>query len=278
MIRGYTSQQVRDAEAPHLAAGEPLMQRAAHALAGRIREVLEQRGHVRPPRVLLLVGSGDNGGDALFAGAELAAEGVEVVVVGVGSRLHEAGRAAAEASGAVFGSPTPFDPQPAALAALAREAVGFDVVVDGIVGTGTTSRSSTGAPGSPGSTGPTGSAASSALRGTARAVVQALLPAVTAEDTETRSSPQPQAQPHPPAVVAVDIPSGIDPDTGAAPDPVVLPATVTVTFGGIKAGLLRGDGPRLAGRVVLVEIGIDDELGRMTPAVELPATSVPPPA
>ncbi|HWT32265.1 MAG TPA: NAD(P)H-hydrate epimerase, partial [Microbacterium sp.] len=58
-----------------------------------------------------------------------------------------------------------------------------------------------------------------------------------------------------PRVVAVDLPSGLDPDDGAS-DGVVLPATITVTFGAAKAGLSRGDGPRLSGRIVLVELGL----------------------
>src|SRR5699024_5120704 len=41
-----------------------------------------------------------------------------------------------------------------------------------------------------------------------------------------------------PFVVAVDIPSGIDPDTGQLADATVLRADVTVTFGAYKAGLL----------------------------------------
>jgi hypothetical protein len=53
-------------------------------------------------------------------------------------------------------------------------------------------------------------------------------------------------------------------------DDAVLPADLTVTFGGIKAGLLLGVGARLAGRIDLVEIGIESDLAAMTPAVELP--------
>ena len=73
-----------------------------------------------------------------------------------------------------------------------------------------------------------------------------------------------------PAVVAVDIPSGIDADDGAVPDPVVLPADVTVTFGGIKAGLLLPPARDLAGEIVLVDIGIGDELGKLEPLLRLP--------
>ncbi|WP_353712712.1 NAD(P)H-hydrate epimerase [Arthrobacter sp. K5] len=60
-------------------------------------------------------------------------------------------------------------------------------------------------------------------------------------------------------VVACDVPSGVDADTGEAGGPV-LPADVTVTFGGAKAGLLADPGADFAGRVVVVPIGIEDAL------------------
>lgn len=113
-MRGYSAQQVRDAEAPLLAAGVPLMQRAADALA---RDVA-----ARSPRtVLVLAGSGDNGGDALFAAARLAASGISVGVARVGSRVHEAGLAAALDAGADEVDPVAFD---------------ADVVIDGMLGIG----------------------------------------------------------------------------------------------------------------------------------------------
>lgn len=220
MRYGYTAEQIRAAEAPHLAAGEPLMARAAAAVAGTVRDLLHARG-AEPGRVLLLVGSGNNGGDALFAGAALARSGCAVSIVEVGSRTHPAGRAAALQAGAVIVDET------------AVAAASGDVVVDGILGTG-----ASGAP---------------ALRGRGRAVVAALLPEVTA--------------PGGPAVVAVDIPSGIGPDDGSVPDATVLPADITVTFGGYKAGLLRSPAQELAGLVDLVDIGLSPELAAMTPVV-----------
>lgn len=82
-----------------------------------------------------------------------------------------------------------------------------------------------------------GIGAHGALRGTAREVVGMLLPAR-------------------PAVIAVDLPSGLDPDTGEA-DEVVLPAATTVTFGAVKAGLVRGAGSALSGRIILVDLGLE---------------------
>ena len=57
------------------------------------------------------------------------------------------------------------------------------------------------------------------------------------------------------AVLAVDIPSGVDALTGAAV-PGVLGADRTVTFQALKPGLLFGDGARLAGDVEVVDIGL----------------------
>lgn len=59
-----------------------------------------------------------------------------------------------------------------------------------------------------------------------------------------------------PMVLAVDIASGLDALTGAAGDGV-LTADRTVTFQALKPGLLFGAGPRLSGRVDVVDIGLD---------------------
>ena len=59
-------------------------------------------------------------------------------------------------------------------------------------------------------------------------------------------------------VVAVDVPSGLDSDTGVAYAPCVR-ADVTVTFTLPKAGLLTGDGPRVCGDISVADIGIPDE-------------------
>ena len=59
-------------------------------------------------------------------------------------------------------------------------------------------------------------------------------------------------------VVAVDVPSGLDADTGAAPGACVR-AHVTVTFGLPKPGLLAGDGPAHAGEVWVADIGVPFE-------------------
>jgi NAD(P)H-hydrate epimerase len=213
MMHGYSARQVRDAEAPLLAAGVPLMQRAAAGLAREIHSL-------SPARILVLAGGGNNGADALFAAAELAEGGTDVAVVTTSAGTHAEALSAALAAGAVV---HPAEHAPA----LATSA---DLVVDGILGTGTSDDPS--------------------LRGTAREVVEALL-----------------AVEGLPPVIAVDIPSGIGPSDGAVPDPCVLRAAVTVTFGGVKAGLLVEPGASFAGEVRLVDIGLGEELARMDPVV-----------
>lgn len=66
-------------------------------------------------------------------------------------------------------------------------------------------------------------------------------------------------------VVAIDIPSGVDADTGATPGEAVR-ATHTVTFGYAKLGLYLFPGAECAGRLHIDDIGFDwDHLAVKTP-------------
>jgi len=121
MRRAHTVEQVRAAEG-ELMARLPegtLMQRAATGLAVAISNFL---GGTYGARVVLLIGSGDNGGDALYAGAHLARRGAKVSAVLLSSKAHEAGLEALRAAGGRVGS--------------VDDIPGADVVVDGIVGIG----------------------------------------------------------------------------------------------------------------------------------------------
>lgn len=59
-------------------------------------------------------------------------------------------------------------------------------------------------------------------------------------------------------VIAVDVPSGLDSDTGVAYAPTVR-ADLTVTLGLPKPGLTTADGPRLCGEVWIADIGVPFE-------------------
>jgi hydroxyethylthiazole kinase-like uncharacterized protein yjeF len=89
MLPIHTADQVRAADAAAMAGlpeGE-LMLRAAQGLAQVLREELSGR----PSSALLLVGPGNNGGDALYAGAMLAAEGVPVTAWRASDSCHMGG-------------------------------------------------------------------------------------------------------------------------------------------------------------------------------------------
>ncbi|OAK50989.1 bifunctional ADP-dependent NAD(P)H-hydrate dehydratase/NAD(P)H-hydrate epimerase [Rhodococcoides kyotonense] len=198
-MRGYyTPDQVRDAERPLLEAGPPgaLMRRAAYGLTNVVvGELLARTGGVVGREVCVLVGSGDNGGDGLWAGAMLRQRGVAVKAVLLKpDRAHAEGLAAfRRAGGKVVESPG----QP-------------DLVVDAIVGIS--------------GKGP--------LRRDADALVSAL------------DAP----------IVAADIPSGVDPETGSVDGPAVR-AAVTVAFGARKPAHVLA--VPYCGRVELVDIGLD---------------------
>lgn len=237
-MKAYTADQIRTAERPLLDDGVPLMHRAAAALAREITGLLADRGRpLDAARVLLLIGPGDNGGDALYAGRDLADQGVAVSVLPVADRAHAAGLEAARAAGADV-LVDPGADRDAVVSATGRAARSADVIVDGILGTGARH----------------GDAA--ALRGMPRAAVAAVLEALAATRPDSR-----------PVVVAVDVPSGIDVDSGAVPDQTVLPATLTVTFGAAKAGLLCSPARELAGELSVIDIGLGPQLADVPPAL-----------
>ena len=211
MRAAHTVEQVRTAEQALMARlpDGALMQRAAAGLATACADLL---GSVYGARVLVLAGSGDNGGVALYAAARLARRGARVEAVLLApDKAHAGGLAALRAAG---GRVTRGDE--AVKHGHGADADRFrraDLVLDGIVGIG----------GKPG------------LRPPATDLVASLEAGLT---------------------VAVDVPSGIDVDTGETPAEHVR-ADVTVTFGTHKVGLLVDPGAAAAGTVHVVDIGLD---------------------
>ena len=210
MRRAYQVEAIRAAERAlmDLLSEGVLMNRAAAGLAAVCGSLLDRYpGHVYGARVVVLAGSGDNGGDALYAGARLARRGAAVTAIAAAPKVHEGGTAALRAAGGrVTGNAD----------AIARA----DLIIDGLLGIGG--------------------------RGGLREPFAAL--AAAAEQARQQGA----------TVVAVDLPSGIDADTGAVDGPAVR-ADVTVTFGAIKPGLLIDPGAGYAGTVELVDIGLRPE-------------------
>ena len=208
MRAAYRVADVRSAEALLLARlpEGALMARAAAGLARRCAQLLSESTGLYGARVHLLVGAGNNGGDALLAGALLAARGVAV-----SAQLLEPDRADAIAVAALRrAGGRVVDGAPAVV----------DLIVDGIVGIGATG-------------------------GLRPAAMVALTAAAAGRGRDGGR----------PLIVAVDLPSGVDPDTGAVPGPAVS-ADVTVTFGCYKPALLVGPAAERAGLVDLVDIGL----------------------
>ncbi|MEV6315891.1 NAD(P)H-hydrate dehydratase [Streptomyces sp. NPDC051776] len=233
MRTAYSVETVRGAER-ELMARLPegaLMQRAAAGLAAACADLL---GRVYGARVVLLVGSGDNGGDALYAGARLARRGAGVTAVLLApDRTHSGGLAALRAAG---GRALPaaekgggedqgedrgddreqgrWEDRGEDERLLARA----DLVLDGIVGIGG--------------------------RGGLRPGAARLAAAAHASRA---------------GVVAVDLPSGINADSGEVKGPAVQ-ADATVTFGAYKPGLLIDPAAERTGALRLVDIGLDPYL------------------
>ena len=108
-----------------------LMDRAADAVAAEaVRVITARRGSADGARVIILAGSGNNGGDALLAGARLRRAGAEVTALLVGDDVHIRGETALIAAG---GAIIDAGPQTREAHAVMLHA---DAVVDGIVGLG----------------------------------------------------------------------------------------------------------------------------------------------
>lgn len=197
----YDVAQVQAAEAVLLAQlpEGALMQRAAAGLATTCAKLL---GRVYGARVVLLVGSGNNGGDALYAGAALARRGARVDALLTSERVHQDALSAFLRAGG-------------SRATEARLIDDAALLIDGILGIG----------------------GSGGLRS----------PATELAD---------RAAAAPGLVVAVDLPSGLDGSTGEVTGTAIR-ADVTVTFGGLKVGLLVDPGAEHAGLVELVDIGLE---------------------
>ena len=215
MIEAYSVATVRAAEERAMARlpEGALMQRAAAGLATALLRALQDgTGGVYGRHVVLLVGPGDNGGDALWAGARLLRRGAQVTAVRTSGTVHAEGRRALLAAGGQVVDATVSSE--AALEVLGRAAL----VVDGLLGIG----------------------ARPGLEGPAAELAQWV-------DTDG------------PGLVAVDLPSGVDPDSGGVPGRFGPYAWCesTVTFGVLKPCLLLPPAAHAAGRVDLVDIGLD---------------------
>ncbi|HUH93770.1 MAG TPA: NAD(P)H-hydrate dehydratase [Casimicrobiaceae bacterium] len=190
------------------AAGAPLMERAGHAAAAVARDMLEASA----PRVLVLAGPGNNGGDAFVVARWLKGWFFDVTVAFHSDESQLPTDAAAahrrwcETGGAIRREWPEGGP--------------WGLIVDGLFGIGF-SRAAEG------------------------------VPAQWIERANASGAP----------ILALDIPSGLDADTGVAYAPTIR-ARRTATFLALKPGLLTADGPDHCGTISVhaLEVQIGDRL------------------
>jgi NAD(P)H-hydrate epimerase len=200
--------------------GIRLMEQAGSAVAAAARALAVAGGRWESGPILVLCGSGNNGGDGFVAARRLAAHGARVAVALIATGTRPGTSDAArnwDRLGRLPGVERVHAPVARDVALLGYGVERAAIVIDALLGTG--------------------------VRGLLREPVR------SAVDLANRA----RAAGVP--VLAVDCPTAVDLTSGDLSDPVVR-ADVTVTFHRPKAGLLTRRGAAVAGRVLVAPIGI----------------------
>jgi hydroxyethylthiazole kinase-like uncharacterized protein yjeF len=213
-----------------------MMERAGKAVADALRARLAA-GETRENHILVLVGPGNNGGDGLVCARDLYDGGAPVTLY-LWKRTLRPDDANLQLC-MERDIPVTRAEEDSGFAALKALLIQNDVIVDALLGTGVTRP----------------------IEG----LLKELLGVVKENMGQSRKSDQQELfpslaiAPRPaPFVVAVDLPSGLNPDTGAL-DPATLPADLTVTFAFPKVGQLLAPGADAVGNLVVADIGIPAE-------------------
>lgn len=241
MIKIVTVAEMRAIEQEGDASGvsyDQMMQNAGRALADRVLDVLAGQP---PARIVVLVGPGNNGGDALVAGRLIAAGSAhEVSFYLARSRQDDDANYAAVRQAGLFIAEAGKDQRFRVLKNLLSTA---QVVIDGILGIGL----------------------KLPIAGDLAEFMDVARKAILAQ--QQASSPRSYVTPdlpvagptRQPYVVAVDCPSGLDCDTGAL-DPLAIPADETVTFAAAKLGQVIFPGAAACGELHVAGIGLPRKL------------------
>ncbi len=241
MIKIVTVAEMRAIEKEGDASGvsyDQMMQNAGRALADRALDVLAGQP---PVRIVVLVGPGNNGGDALVAGRLIAAESAhEVSFYLARPRQEDDANFAAVREAGLFIAEAGKDQRFRVLKNLLNTA---QVVIDGLLGIGLKLPVS-------------GDLAD--LMDVTRKTILARRQAVEERSYQTPDQPSsgPSGQPY---VIAVDCPSGLDCDSGAL-DPLAIPADETVTFAAAKVGQVIFPGAAACGTLHVAGIGLPRKL------------------
>ncbi|HLY30725.1 MAG TPA: NAD(P)H-hydrate dehydratase [Ktedonobacterales bacterium] len=202
--------------------------------AGRsVAEILAARlgGEISGMEVVVLIGPGNNGGDGRVMARHLAQMGAKLTLFDWKTRQLEQFSAGALVPSAPMSAAPVITPAGDDLAGLRDAVARADVVVDALLGTGH----------------------SRPLDPTMRAA----LDLARAEHARRRQL----------FILAVDLPSGLNADTGAL-DEGTLAADLTVTLAFPKTGLFLFPGAEAVGELVVGEIGLPPEMS-IPPGLEL---------
>lgn len=210
----YDVNQIRQVEQAALAelSEETLMKRAGQAAFDLLIECFP---HCQ--RLIVVCGTGNNGGDG-FVLAKLAAEAglfVRVMTVGELKKQSELAKAMMQEAAIMEMEIEPFEQF--------KDFQDADVLVDAILGIG--------------------------IRGHVRQPAKAAIELINASQLP---------------VIAMDIPSGLNADTGIVAD-VAVRADMTLTFIGMKQGLVTAQGRHYAGELFVDAIGLDVALKNISP-------------
>jgi NAD(P)H-hydrate epimerase len=214
-----------------------MMERAGKAVA----EAIVARYGARAQRVLVLVGPGNNGGDGLVCARYLRDAGARVALY-VWKRTERADdenlKLCRERN-----LPVTRAEDDANFVALRDFLADTDILVDALLGTGVTRP----------------------IEGLLKDVLTVIKSqSPNHRITQSPNHPLTQLLPSPIAtrpalrIVAVDLPSGLNPDTGAL-DPATLAADLTVTFAFPKIGQFAFPGANAIGELIIADIGIPAE-------------------
>jgi hydroxyethylthiazole kinase-like uncharacterized protein yjeF len=219
-----------------------MMERAGRAVVERVKQLVVG---IPEPRVAILVGPGNNGGDGLVAGRILAQElnGASVSAFLLKKRGDDDAVFVTAREAGVFMADVQND-KPAGYRVLQNLIANADVVIDALFGT----------------------SLRLPIRGDASKVLQTVNKALNLRQSEravpaftTPAAISRNYSSSGPVIVAVDCPSGLDCDTGQI-DKHTIPAHETITFAAAKPGLLTFPGAALVGRLHIGDIGLPDKL------------------
>ncbi|GAB4510426.1 MAG: bifunctional ADP-dependent NAD(P)H-hydrate dehydratase/NAD(P)H-hydrate epimerase [Anaerolineae bacterium] len=247
MIPVVSVEQMRRIEAAADANGlsyATLMENAGRAVAERALQII---ANLDNPRVTILVGKGNNGGDGLVAGRYLAArEDADVRFYLLREReadpTDDNVRRVQEAG--LFLAYAEDDHDQRVLRNMVASA---DLVIDALFGIGVRL--------------PIQNEAARLLRGVNQAL-NLRKSAVPDDIVYNPANPTEMAQIASQVVLAVDCPSGLDCDTGAL-DPNAIHAHETMTFIALKPGLLTYPGAEAVGKLRVATLGVTDDLPEM---------------